>query len=84
MTAMWENGANTGDVATVKDLLDMAGLDGAMLLAKAEDPDVKAELVANTEKAAERGAFGVPTFFVGDQMFWGKERLWQVAEEISS
>lgn len=83
MAAMWEDGLNTGDPAVVKDILDKAGLDSAALLAKAEDADVKAELVSNTEKAAERGAFGVPTFFVGDEMFWGKERLGQVAAALN-
>ena len=43
---------------------------------------VKAELMANTEKAAARGVFGIPTFFVGDEMFFGKERLGQVEEEL--
>lgn len=84
MAAMWEEGANTGDAAVVRDVLDNAGLDGAALLAKADDPVVKAELVANTEKAATRGAFGVPTFFVGEEMFWGKERLEQVANALSA
>ncbi|MFN3747092.1 MAG: 2-hydroxychromene-2-carboxylate isomerase [Sphingorhabdus sp.] len=83
MAAMWEDGLNTGDPEVVKDVLDKAGLDSAALLAKAEDADVKAELVANTEKAAGRGAFGVPTFFVGDEIFWGKERLGQVMEALS-
>lgn len=83
MTAMWEEGANTGDVAVVKDVLDKAGLDCAALLAKADDPEIKAELAANTEKAAARGAFGVPTFFVGGEMFWGKERLGQVADALA-
>lgn len=83
MTAMWEDGANTGDPDVVKDVLCQAGLDSAALLAKAEDPAVKAELMANTEQAAERGAFGVPTFFVGGEMFWGKERLAQVAEALA-
>lgn len=78
MTAMWEDGANLGDLSVVKDVLDGAGLDSAAILAKAEDPEVKAELASNTEAAAARGAFGVPTFFVGDEMFWGKERLTQV------
>lgn len=82
MAGMWEDGANTGDPAVVKDVLDKAGLDSAALFAKAEEPEVKAELVANTEKAAARGAFGVPTFFVGDEIFWGKERLPQVAEAL--
>jgi len=45
---------------------------------------VKAELAANTSAAAARGAFGIPTFFVGDEMFFGKERLGQVEEELSS
>ena len=83
MTAMWEEGANTGDAAVVKDVLDTAGLDSAALLAKADDPEIKAELAANTEKAAARGAFGVPTFFVGGEMFWGKERLGQVADALA-
>lgn len=83
MAAMWEDGLNTGDLAVVKDVLDKAGLDSAALLAKADDADVKAELVSNTEKAAARGAFGVPTFFVGEEIFWGKERLCQVAAALN-
>jgi 2-hydroxychromene-2-carboxylate isomerase len=83
MAAMWEDGLNTGDPEVVKDVLDKAGLDSAALLAKAEDADVKAELVSNTEKAAARGAFGVPTFFVGDEIFWGKERLRQIAAALN-
>ncbi len=84
MTAMWEDGVNAGDPAVVMHVLDQAGLDGSALLAKADDPEVKAELAANTEQAAARGAFGVPTFFVGEDMFWGKERLGQVAEALAS
>lgn len=84
MGAMWEEGANTGDPAVVKDVLDKARLDGAAVLANADNPEVKAELVANTEQAAARGAFGVPTFFVGNEMFWGKERLAQVADALAS
>ena len=83
MTAMWEDGVNTGDPVLVNDILDKAGLDSTALTAKAADPEIKAELVANTEKAATRGAFGVPTFFVGDDMFWGKERLGQVADALA-
>jgi 2-hydroxychromene-2-carboxylate isomerase len=84
MTAMWEKGLNTGDPDVVRLVLDEAGLDSAELLAKADDPEVKAELAANTEKAAARGAFGVPTFFVGSDMFWGKERLGQVEDALAS
>jgi 2-hydroxychromene-2-carboxylate isomerase len=84
MTAMWEDGANVGDPAIAREVIDKAGLDSAALLAKAEDPAIKAELSANTEAAAARGAFGVPTFFVGDEMFWGKERLGQVEAALNT
>ena len=78
MAAMWEDGRDMGYPEIVRQVLDRAGLNSAALLALADDPDVKAQLMANTEAAATRGAFGVPTFFVGEEMFWGKERLGQV------
>ena len=84
MTAMWVDGLNMGDVGVVADVLDKAGLDSAALFAKAEEAEVKAELAANTDAAVARGAFGVPTFFVGDEMFWGKERLAQVADALKT
>ena len=46
------------------------------------DPAIKAKLAANTEAAVERGAFGIPIFFVGKKMFFGKDRLGQLEEEI--
>ena len=84
MTAMWEQGLNTGDPDVVRKVLEDSGLDSAAILAKADDPEVKAELAANTEKAADRGAFGVPTFFVGPDMYWGKERLGQVEDALTA
>jgi 2-hydroxychromene-2-carboxylate isomerase len=83
MAAMWENGANVADEAVLRDVLTKAGLDAEALLAGAADPEIKAELASNTEKAAAHGAFGVPTFFVGDEMFWGKERLGQVEAALT-
>lgn len=83
MAAMWENGKDVSDAEIVRQVLDSAGLDSAALLALADNPDVKAELMANTEAAAKRGAFGVPTFFVGEEMFWGKERLGQVEAALT-
>ena len=83
MAAMWEDGKNMGDAEVVRQVLDSAGLDSAALLALADDAGVKAELISNTEAAAKRGAFGVPTFFVGDDMFWGKERLGQVEAALT-
>ena len=83
MAAMWEDGRDMDDAEIVRQVLDSAGLDSAALLALADDPNVKAELMANTEAAAKRGAFGVPTFFVGEEMFWGKERLEQVEAALT-
>lgn len=83
MAAMWEDGKDVSDSEIVRQVLDSAGLDSAALLALADNPDVKAELMANTEAAAKRGAFGVPTFFVGAEMFWGKERLGQVEAALT-
>jgi 2-hydroxychromene-2-carboxylate isomerase len=84
MAAMWEDGANTGDEAVVCDVLVRAGLDADAILLLCSDAEVKADLSTNTEKAAARGAFGVPTFFVGDEMFWGKERLGQVEAALAA
>jgi 2-hydroxychromene-2-carboxylate isomerase len=82
LKAMWEEGLKMDDPIVVAAVLDGAGLDAKAILDAAQDPEVKAELAANTNAAAARGAFGIPTFFVGDEMFFGKERLGQVAEEL--
>ncbi|HSS87523.1 MAG TPA: DsbA family protein, partial [Reyranella sp.] len=63
--------------------LTSSGLDGAKLLTRAQEPDVKAKLLENTQSAVERGAFGSPTFFVGKEMFFGKEQLREVEELVS-
>ena len=79
--AMWEDGRNMDDPATIAEVLTAAGLDAASLLERSQDPEVKAALVAGTEAAHARGAFGSPTFFVGEEMWFGKERLRDVEEE---
>ena len=60
-----------------------SGLDAAKLFARAQEADVKAKLIENTQAAVERGAFGSPTFFVGKEMFFGKEQLREVEELVS-
>ncbi len=82
--AMWERGLKMDDPQVVAQVLTEAGLDARALLEATQDPEVKAELMANTEAAAARGAFGIPTFFVGEEMFFGKERLGQVEEALAS
>ena len=81
--AMWEAGEKMDDPAVVARVLHAGGLDAPALLAATQDPEVKAELIANTEAAVARGVFGIPTFFVGKEMFFGKERLGQVEEEAA-
>jgi 2-hydroxychromene-2-carboxylate isomerase len=83
MRGMWEDGIDLAQTEAVIAALDNAGLDGSALVAGADDAATKAKLVAQTEAAVARGVFGVPTFFVGEDMFWGKERLGQVAEALN-
>jgi 2-hydroxychromene-2-carboxylate isomerase len=84
LAGMWEDGQKMDDPEVVKAVLDKAGLDGGAILAKTQEADVKAALVANTDAAVARGAFGIPTVYVGDQMFFGKERLYQIDELLST
>jgi 2-hydroxychromene-2-carboxylate isomerase len=79
---MWEEGRKMDDPNTISAALDEAGLDGARVLARIQDQDVKDRLLKNTEASVARGTFGAPTFFVGEEMFFGKDRLRDVEEEI--
>ncbi|GGB59086.1 2-hydroxychromene-2-carboxylate isomerase [Tistrella bauzanensis] len=84
LKAMWEDGLKMDDPAVFVAALDAAGLDGDALLAATQTPAVKAELAANTEAAVARCVFGIPTFFVGDEMFFGKERLGQIEDLLAA
>jgi 2-hydroxychromene-2-carboxylate isomerase len=81
--AMWERGLKMDEPATITSVLTEAGLDAPALLLAAQSAEVKAQLMANTQTAHERGAFGAPTFFVGPQMYFGKDRLRDVEEEMT-
>jgi 2-hydroxychromene-2-carboxylate isomerase len=80
---MWDEPKKMDDPEVAAKALTASGLDAAKLLARAQDPDVKAKLIENTQSAVERGAFGSPTFFVGKEIFFGKEQLREVEEMIS-
>ena len=80
--AMWEQQRNLADEAQILEVLASAGLDGPALLQKSQEPDIKAALLANTEQAHGRGAFGSPTFFVNGEIYFGKDRLRDVEEAI--
>jgi 2-hydroxychromene-2-carboxylate isomerase len=81
--AIWVVSLNMNDPAVVGMALHKAGFDPQALLALANDPAVKDALKAATQEAVERGVFGAPTFFVGDQMFWGQDRIDFVKEALS-
>ncbi len=80
--SMWETPRNLGDPAVLAATLAEAGFDPAAFAALVADPEVKARLVATTEEAVSRGVFGAPTFFVGDAMFFGQDRLEFVREAV--
>ena len=80
---MWDEPKKMDDLEVAAQAFTASGLDAAKLLARAQDPDVKAKLIENTQSAVERGAFGSPTFFVGKEIFFGKEQLREVEEMIS-
>jgi 2-hydroxychromene-2-carboxylate isomerase len=77
---MWVEPKKMDDLEVAAAALSSYGLDGKALLTRAQEPEVKAKLIANTEDAVQRGAFGSPTFFVGTEMFFGKEQLRDVEE----
>jgi 2-hydroxychromene-2-carboxylate isomerase len=80
---MWVEPKKMDDPEIAAKALASSGLDAGKLLARSQDADVKAKLIENTQSAVERGAFGSPTFFVGKEMFFGKEQLREVEEMIS-
>ena len=79
---MWEQELKMDNPGVIQAALDKSGLDGKRLLERIQDPGVKQGLLDNTQRAFDRGAFGSPTFFVGEEIFFGKDRLRDVEEEI--
>jgi len=82
LSGMWEDGLKLDDPEVLKAAIDAAGLDAASLMAAAQSEPIKKKLADNTAAAVEHGVFGAPTFFVGKEMFFGKERLGQVEEAV--
>ena len=82
--AIWVDSLNLNDPAIVAEVLTQAGLDPVELLAMANEQATKDQLKAVTMRAVERGVFGAPTFFVGEQMFWGQDRIEQVKAALKA
>ena len=79
---MWAEPKKMDDAAVVGAALTESGFDAASLLARIQEPEVKDRLLKNTQNSVARGTFGSPTFFVGNEIFFGKDRLRDVEEEI--
>ena len=79
---MWADPKKMDDPSVLSAALEESGLDGDRLLELVQTREIKDELLANTERSVERGTFGAPTFFVGDDIFFGKDRLRDVEERI--
>ncbi|WP_339825099.1 2-hydroxychromene-2-carboxylate isomerase [uncultured Parasphingorhabdus sp.] len=81
---IWEDGLDVTDADTLGKILQDGGFDAAELFAKTQDAAIKQALIDNTENAVARGAFGIPTMYVDGELYFGKERLGQIDEQLSS
>ncbi|MFW3894837.1 2-hydroxychromene-2-carboxylate isomerase [Pseudomonas bharatica] len=82
--AMWADGRNLGDPAVIAQVLEEAGFEASGFEALTSDPEVKAALKAVTEEAVGRGVFGAPSCFVGEELFFGQDRLEFVVEALKA
>lgn len=79
---MWVEPKKMDDPQIFREAFLSSGLDIDRLIARAQQDDVKKKLIENTSDAVARGSFGSPTFYVGDEIFFGKDKLREVEEEI--
>lgn len=84
LSPIWEDGLDVTDADTLGKILQDGGFDAADLFAKTQDAAIKQALIDNTENAVARGAFGIPTMYVDGELYFGKERLGQIDEQLSS
>ena len=84
LAGFWEQGKKMDDPEVLASVLNDAGFEAASLLERTSEQIVKDKLAANTAAAVQHGTFGMPTFFIGNEMFFGKERLGQVEEALAA
>ena len=83
--AYWErDDASVGEIAGLRPIAAKLGVDAKRFVDLAESAEIRSELASETDRALARGVFGAPTFFVGEQMFWGKDRMEFIDEELAS
>ena len=83
LPAIWEEGVDVTNPEALGAAVQAAGFDAKDLFERSQTDEVKQGLIDNTQNAVERGAFGIPTMYVGGEMFFGKERLDQIEEELT-
>lgn len=79
---MWVETRKLDDMTVLAATLAEAGLPSDMLLARAQEPSIKAQLAANTQAAFEQGAFGIPSFIVGGELYFGKDQLREIEDSL--
>jgi 2-hydroxychromene-2-carboxylate isomerase len=80
---MWEEPKKMDDPEVIKAAFEESGFDSEKLMAQIQDPIIKEKLISNTEQAVERGVFGIPTFFIDDEIYFGKDTIWMIEEILS-
>jgi len=82
--ALWEDDKNVSRPEVLAEILTEAGLDGKALVEVTQTPEVKQALMDATQACVDRGAFGLPTFFLGDEIYFGKDRVWQIEQAVTA
>lgn len=80
--AIWEDDKDISQPDILADVLTAAGMDGVALMQATQTPEVKQGLMEATQTCVDRGAFGLPTFFLGDDIYFGKDRVWQIEQAV--
>lgn len=75
MRAVWAEERDIAERATLKDIAAACGVDADALLEAAETPEIRGRFESNTQEAIAKGVFGIPTYVLGDELFWGQDRL---------
>ena len=81
---MWEEPKKMDDPEVIKAAFEESGFDSEKLLEQMQNPDVKAKLISNTDEAVKKGLFGIPTFFIDDEMYFGKDTIWMIEEILAA
>lgn len=81
--AIWEDDKNISQPEILVEILNEAGLDGQAFVTATQTAEVKQGLMDATQACVDRGAFGLPTFFLGDEIYFGKDRVWQIEQAVN-